>query len=324
MTAGAFGALGVTIRALCDEGDEVIFLSPPWFFYELMIASSGATRRACPAARRPTSTSIPTRSPRPSPREPGRSSSTARTTRPVGSIASPSSPRSADVLRDGLRAPRPTDRAALRRVVQPDRVRRHRLPQPGARLRRDDHDLHLRQDAAGARASASATRRCTRTSPTARRSTTGSSSSSWRPAGASRTRCSSTRSATSKALSIDIGALQARRDRMVPALRELGYEVTEPGGHVLPAWSARPTRTTSRSRRGSPSSARSCCRGRSSNRRAGSGSRSRRATRWSSRDCGRSRRRAGTTLPERLAQWPRAAETAARRVTVDAYTHPSA
>ena len=43
MTAGAFGALGVTIRALADEGDEVIFLSPPWFFYELMIASSGAT-----------------------------------------------------------------------------------------------------------------------------------------------------------------------------------------------------------------------------------------------------------------------------------------
>jgi len=43
MTAGAFGALGVTIRALCDEGDEVIFLSPPWFFYELMILSSGAT-----------------------------------------------------------------------------------------------------------------------------------------------------------------------------------------------------------------------------------------------------------------------------------------
>jgi len=43
MTAGAFGALGVTIRTLCDEGDEVIFLSPPWFFYELMIFSAGAT-----------------------------------------------------------------------------------------------------------------------------------------------------------------------------------------------------------------------------------------------------------------------------------------
>ncbi len=43
LTAGAFGGLGVTLRALCDVGDEVIFLSPPWFFYELMIASSGAT-----------------------------------------------------------------------------------------------------------------------------------------------------------------------------------------------------------------------------------------------------------------------------------------
>ena len=43
MTAGAFGALGVTIRAVCDVGDEVIYLSPPWFFYELMIASAGAT-----------------------------------------------------------------------------------------------------------------------------------------------------------------------------------------------------------------------------------------------------------------------------------------
>jgi aspartate aminotransferase len=28
---------------LADVGDEVIFLSPPWFFYELMIASAGAT-----------------------------------------------------------------------------------------------------------------------------------------------------------------------------------------------------------------------------------------------------------------------------------------
>jgi aspartate aminotransferase len=43
LTAGAFGGLAVTLRALADEGDEVIFLSPPWFFYELLIASSGAT-----------------------------------------------------------------------------------------------------------------------------------------------------------------------------------------------------------------------------------------------------------------------------------------
>ena len=31
-------------------------------------------------------------------------------------------------------------------------------------------------------------------------------------------------------LSIDIAALQARRDRMVPALREMGYEATKPEG----------------------------------------------------------------------------------------------
>jgi aspartate aminotransferase len=43
MTTGAFGGLAVTIRALCDVGDEAIFLSPPWFFYALLIASAGAT-----------------------------------------------------------------------------------------------------------------------------------------------------------------------------------------------------------------------------------------------------------------------------------------
>ena len=51
LTAGAFGGLAVTIRALCDEGDEVIFLSPPWFFYELMIISSGATADPGPPQR---------------------------------------------------------------------------------------------------------------------------------------------------------------------------------------------------------------------------------------------------------------------------------
>jgi aspartate aminotransferase len=42
MTTGAFGALSVSIRSLCDEGDEVIYLSPPWFFYRGMIRINGA------------------------------------------------------------------------------------------------------------------------------------------------------------------------------------------------------------------------------------------------------------------------------------------
>ena len=42
MTNGAFGALASTLRAVVDPGDEVIYLSPPWFFYSPMIISLGA------------------------------------------------------------------------------------------------------------------------------------------------------------------------------------------------------------------------------------------------------------------------------------------
>ena len=42
MTTGAFGALATTLRSVLDPGDEVIYLSPPWFFYVPMILSCGA------------------------------------------------------------------------------------------------------------------------------------------------------------------------------------------------------------------------------------------------------------------------------------------
>ena len=42
MTTGAFGALSAALRAVVDPGDEVIYLSPPWFFYVPMILSLGA------------------------------------------------------------------------------------------------------------------------------------------------------------------------------------------------------------------------------------------------------------------------------------------
>jgi aspartate aminotransferase len=41
LTTGAFGALAATLRAVVDPGDEVIYLSPPWFFYAPMIISHG-------------------------------------------------------------------------------------------------------------------------------------------------------------------------------------------------------------------------------------------------------------------------------------------
>jgi aspartate aminotransferase len=41
MTNGAFGGLAASINALVDSGDEVIFISPPWFFYEALILNAG-------------------------------------------------------------------------------------------------------------------------------------------------------------------------------------------------------------------------------------------------------------------------------------------
>lgn len=43
MTNGNFSGIAVSLRVVVDEGDEVIFVSPPWFFYETLIVASGAT-----------------------------------------------------------------------------------------------------------------------------------------------------------------------------------------------------------------------------------------------------------------------------------------
>jgi aspartate aminotransferase len=42
MTSGAFAGLPVALRAVVDPGDEVIYLSPPWFVYAGIIRSVGA------------------------------------------------------------------------------------------------------------------------------------------------------------------------------------------------------------------------------------------------------------------------------------------
>ncbi len=50
MTNGGFAALAVTIRAIVEPGDEVMFVSPPWFFYELLIAAADAVAVRVPFA----------------------------------------------------------------------------------------------------------------------------------------------------------------------------------------------------------------------------------------------------------------------------------
>ncbi len=42
VTNGGFGAIAAALRAVAGPGDEVMFVSPPWFFYEAMIAAVGA------------------------------------------------------------------------------------------------------------------------------------------------------------------------------------------------------------------------------------------------------------------------------------------
>jgi aspartate aminotransferase len=43
MTTGAFGALAALFPVIADPGDEIVYLSPPWFFYSSMIRMAGAT-----------------------------------------------------------------------------------------------------------------------------------------------------------------------------------------------------------------------------------------------------------------------------------------
>lgn len=43
LTTGAFGALAVALNTVCGPGDEVIFSLPPWFFYEPLVRQVGAT-----------------------------------------------------------------------------------------------------------------------------------------------------------------------------------------------------------------------------------------------------------------------------------------
>lgn len=42
LTRGASGALVAALAAVVDVGDDVVFVSPPWFFYEALILGAGA------------------------------------------------------------------------------------------------------------------------------------------------------------------------------------------------------------------------------------------------------------------------------------------
>jgi aspartate aminotransferase len=228
MTAGAFGALGVTIRALADEGDEVIFLSPPWFFYELMIASSGATPvrvrlqppafdlapDAIAAAITPRTRAVLVNSPH---NPTGRiyrerelaalgevlREASARNGRPIVLLSDESYNR---IVFDGIDfhspavdyVPTITIYTYGKTTLAPGQRIGYAAVNPDFPDREAvGYRIFVQQLAAG-----------------------------WGFPNALLQHAIS----DLEGLSIDIGALQARRDRMVPALREMGYEVTNPEG----------------------------------------------------------------------------------------------
>jgi aspartate aminotransferase len=46
LTNGAFAGLVVCLRTICEPGDEILHLTPGWFYYESMISSAGGIPRA--------------------------------------------------------------------------------------------------------------------------------------------------------------------------------------------------------------------------------------------------------------------------------------
>ncbi len=228
LTTGAFGGLGITIRALCDVGDEVIFLSPPWFFYELMIASSGATavrvRLAAPAfdldpgavaaAITPRTRAIIVNSPN----------------NPTGRIyRAPELAALAEVLTDAsARHGRPivliSDESYNRIVFDGIDFRSPALDY-GPTMTIYTYGKTLL--APGQRIGYAA---MTPTFPDreamAQRLVVQQLAAGWGFPNALLQHAIG----DLETLSVDIGALQARRDRMVPALESMGYEVTRPEG----------------------------------------------------------------------------------------------
>ena len=234
MTNGGFAAIAVTLRAIVEPGDEVDL--PVAAVVLLRAADPGRGRRAGPgpARRRRRSTSTSRRSRPRSPRGPGRSWSTRRTTRPAGSTRSSRSAALGDVLDAGVRRPRPADPSDQRRAVQPDRLRRARRSTARPRSTRTRSSTYsygktLLAPGHAHRLPHRARRRC----PTARRSGEAIFVAQIATGYAFPNALLQHAIEDLEQLSIDIGALERRRDRLVPALRDAGLRDDDARGHVL-------------------------------------------------------------------------------------------
>ena len=229
MTNGGFAAIATALRTLVDPGDEVVFLSPPWFFYEQLILAAGGepvrvtldpprwdldvdriaaghrstdARGAGELAAQPraaASTAPMTCAGWPMPWRPPRTAS---------AIRSGSSPTSRTTASCSMGASTPARRSSTRTPIITYSYGKTLLA-PGQRIgyltvpptlpeRAEIRDEIFIQQLAGGFAFPNALLQHAL--------------------------------ADLETLSIDIGALERRRDRLVPALRDLGYETTMPEG----------------------------------------------------------------------------------------------
>jgi aspartate aminotransferase len=228
MTNGGFGALAVAMRTLVEPGDEVVFLSPPWFFYEMLILAAGGepirVRLEPPAFDLDVDRVVAAISPRTravlvnSPHNPSGRIYAPETLQALASALTDASERIGHPV--WIISDEPYNRIVFdgREAHSPAEVYPHTLITysygktllaPGQRIgfatvpptlpeRAEIRDeLFIQQLASGFAFPNALLQHAL---------------------------------ADLERLSIDIGALQRRRDRLVPALRELGYDATMPEG----------------------------------------------------------------------------------------------
>jgi aspartate aminotransferase len=228
MTNGGFGALAVAMRTLVEPGDEVVFLSPPWFFYEMLILAAGGepirVRLEPPAFDLDVDRVVAAISPRTravlvnSPHNPSGRIYAPETLQALASALTDASERVGHPV--WIISDEPYNRIVFdgRDAHSPAEVYPHTLITysygktllaPGQRIgfatvpptlpeRAEIRDeLFIQQLASGFAFPNALLQHAL---------------------------------ADLERLSIDIGALQRRRDRLVPALRELGYDATMPEG----------------------------------------------------------------------------------------------
>ena len=194
LTNGNFTGLAICLRILADQGDEVIFVWPPWFFYETLIVGCGATPVRVPADRQTWGLDLPAIEAAITPR-----------TRAI-IVNSPNNPTGR------IYEPAELDRIASIVTAVSERNRRQIYMLSDEAYNRIVFD---------GRPFTSPGREVFRPALLLAQVTFG-----WGFPVASLQRAIP----ELDAYSVDISRLQARRDRLVPALREQGYEAVSPEG----------------------------------------------------------------------------------------------